>query len=377
MRLAALAIEPRGKDATGFAWTRPNGEAFYWKTPQRAQDAVAQAPLDRDMLNVIAHTRYKTQGDVKDNRNNHPVIDDGIMLVHNGMIDNDYELYRLLGHDFVRKADVDSQVIATMLVNKEAFDAVETTDILEVLEGSAALAWIEYDMPEILHLARVQERPLTIGWTRLGDMVMSSTPGTLANLASWSNTRIRDVWEVPTGTYITVQEGEIVTVEKFTPKESYRTWGYSSGTRFSSHPTTGVKTTTETLISHDKPKLDTGSNVVPFDRAEAERAEAERQADYEAWWAEKEAEEAAELEARIDALLAEDEAAERAGDGRFLDEDGLQWIPIYDSGEITDYVVLDSDGMFIALASADDWFTENHADLSDVIEAEIVETINV
>lgn len=242
MKIAALAIEPRGTDATGFGWVNETlqpgaaNRTWYWKTPARAREAIRSAPLDSDMVVAIGHTRAATQGNKANNVNNHPVVDNGIILVHNGIIYNDRTLYReLLGADFVPPAEVDSQVAATLLAKREEIGAYHPTDILGLIRGSAALAWIEVNKPDELHLARCAERPLTIGWTRKGDLVMSSTPETLANASAWANIRVRRVEEVAEGTYLRIAAGEIVERTSFElPKTTtYNYGGTSSGTKAS------------------------------------------------------------------------------------------------------------------------------------------------
>lgn len=234
MRLAALAIEQRGKDATGFGWTNHDNQSWYWKKPVKARDAVALAPLDSTMKTVIGHTRWATQGDVKQNQNNHPVVDDGVLVVHNGVIDNDWELYEWLDKTFIPKAEVDSQIVATMLAHPDAFMAKHPTDLLGMIEGNAALAWLmTHTDPGALHLARLLGRPMTIGWTRRGDLVMSSTPETLAHTALTAGIRINKVREIEEGTYMRVVDGEIVEEVSFTPavsKPKYKPYTFAKPT---------------------------------------------------------------------------------------------------------------------------------------------------
>ena len=217
MRLAAIAIESRGKDATGFAWVDGQDHSWYWKAPKRAYSTVQNAKLDRNLKSAIGHTRFATQGKKEDNRNNHPVVDEGIMLVHNGVIDNDWDLYELMEPGFIPLAEVDSQVIATMLAHPDLFGVEHPAELLELLEGNAAVAWLSTPNPDELHLARLGGRPMTIGWTRRGDLVMSSTPDTLADLAFLTGIKISKVWEVPEGVYLRVIAGVIVEKIMFEP----------------------------------------------------------------------------------------------------------------------------------------------------------------
>lgn len=232
-RLAALAIEPRGRDATGFAWNDDDGQ-WYWKTPRSARDAVRDSPVAFSTHTLIGHTRMGTKGPKTNNENNHPVVDDGIRLVHNGIINNDWEIYKALGSDFVKKAEVDTAAAAALLANLEMLGAEHPVEVLDRIKGSAALAWLDYAEPTVLHLARCQERPLTLGWTRRGDLVMSSTPETLTDLSTWANVRIRDFYEVPEGTYLRVEGGVITERRTFTPPTySYQssTYSYQGGQR--------------------------------------------------------------------------------------------------------------------------------------------------
>lgn len=215
--------------------------------------------LHVDIRAALGHTRWATQGTVKDNANNHPVVEDGIMLVHNGVISNDRELFRLFGDDYQPKAEVDSQVAAALLANPGIIYAKHVTDVLSLIEGSAAFAWLDMDEPDVLHLARCAERPLTIGWTRRGDLVMSSTPETLEDLAMWSNVRIRKVREVKEGTYLRVVAGEITEETPFTVKR--KTFSSYTGWKTSTAKTTGTtavaeKKPTETKLAATKPTDD-------------------------------------------------------------------------------------------------------------------------
>lgn len=227
MRLAALAIEDRGRHATGFGWTRRTMKdpsdpmTWYWKKKGAAREVVGEAPLESNTAVAIGHTRYKTQGSADDNRNNHPVVDEGIVLVHNGIIHNDTQLYAGIDEFYVPKADVDSQVLATLLANAHEFYAEHPVDLLKLVEGDAALAWLDTSDRGALHLARLVGRPLTIGWTRRGDLVMSSTPESLSNLSQWANVRIRHIESMPEGWYGRVVDGEIVEERTFTPKRRY------------------------------------------------------------------------------------------------------------------------------------------------------------
>lgn len=279
MKLALLAIERRGTDATGVAWSQqhetPTGRFFYWKQPRKASLAIADVDLPMDVITSIGHTRAATQGDKSQAENNHPVVDDGIMLVHNGIVYNDFSLYREhFGTDYVPKAEVDSQVIASLLAHRRTLGFNHPTEILSQIRGSAAVAWIETDDVDTLHLSRVIERPLTIAWTRKGDLVMSSAPETLRALADTARLKLRRTEEVPEGTYLRIVRGEIVERTEFKPDR--QKWSHPTYTATTRNGVTVVKPTTTTNV---KPNEDWSA----FDKRVKADADARRKEIDEFW----------------------------------------------------------------------------------------------
>ena len=83
------------------------------------------------------------------------------------------------------------------------------------------MAWLESDDPT-LHLARLSTRPLTIGWTKRGDLVMSSTPETMLLTARLSGVAVHSIESLPEGTYLEVVDGEVVAETRFTVRTPAR-----------------------------------------------------------------------------------------------------------------------------------------------------------
>jgi glucosamine 6-phosphate synthetase-like amidotransferase/phosphosugar isomerase protein len=215
---AALAIESRGRHATGFGWADPaDGWPTYWRAPGAARVVAGDAPLPDGIQALIGHTRYATKGDPKINVNNHPVVGPGIVLVHNGRVDNDDELIELSGLE--RTGDVDSQALP-LLLGSDLANGVHPVELLELVEGVAAIAWLDADSPHTLHLARLATRPLWIGRTRRGDLIASSTDRTLALTAKLAGVSIVGAEPVPEGTYLRVEAGRIVERRSFAVAEA-------------------------------------------------------------------------------------------------------------------------------------------------------------
>lgn len=173
-RALVSAIEVRGTDATGGAWSQKSKDKTeIWYAKQNVRASVWKSYISdyvpKHSRNVILHTRYATQGDPVDNDNNHPIVVPGIIGVHNGHIGNDNELIRDLG--VTRIGQVDSEA-AFHLISKYQDKPQEE---LGELRGRAALAWFRTDRPRELNLARVEGSPLAVGQTKAGSVIFAST----------------------------------------------------------------------------------------------------------------------------------------------------------------------------------------------------------
>lgn len=213
----AIGIEPRGRDATGFAWWE-NGDAdnvWYSKKKGRATTVAPTAPLPKQGIStLVAHTRYLTLGSAEFNDNNHPVVSEHITAVHNGRVENHNEIIEMTG--LPRVGTVDSWAIAAMLSQQKALGASHPTELLETVEGVSAISWLDATEPDVLHLARLSTRPLTVGWTKRGDLVFSSTRSTLLKASTLARIAITDIMDVPEGTYMKVKHGEFQEYSGFT-----------------------------------------------------------------------------------------------------------------------------------------------------------------
>ena len=204
----AHAIESRGRDATGFAWQERDDAENVWYSKQRGRATKVAADLalpNQGIRNLLAHTRYLTLGSAADNNNNHPVVADHVVLTHNGRIENHDELVELAG--LARIGKVDSWSVAALLSQQSELSANSPQELLELVVGVAALAWLDTSDPDVMHLARLSTRPLTVGWTKRGDLVYSSTRRTLEQGAKLGGVGVTDIIDIPEGTYLRVRGG--------------------------------------------------------------------------------------------------------------------------------------------------------------------------
>lgn len=204
----AEGIESRGRDATGFTWQERDDAANVWYSKQQGPASKVANRLalpGKGITNLLAHTRFLTLGGAENNDNNHPVVADHITCTHNGRVENHDELIEMTGLD--RIGEVDSWSIPALLSQQAELGAAHPKELLELIHGVAAIAWLDASDPGVLHLARMSTRPLTIGWTKRGDLVYSSTRGTLEKGYKRGGVGVTDIIDIPEGTYLRVRDG--------------------------------------------------------------------------------------------------------------------------------------------------------------------------
>lgn len=161
-----IAIEHRGRDASGYLAMFDNGRVQVEKRTDRAALFVRDRQQIRaDARTVLLHTRYATVGAAADPRNAHPVINGTCAAVHNGTIYNHDEVFATFG--MKRHAEVDSEVIPA-IVNYAGW--ANAAEALDLLEGGAATAIVNEQHPTELILARLRDFPLVVAIT--DDLVM-------------------------------------------------------------------------------------------------------------------------------------------------------------------------------------------------------------
>ncbi|MCS6946757.1 MAG: glutamine--fructose-6-phosphate transaminase (isomerizing), partial [Steroidobacteraceae bacterium] len=160
-------LEYRGYDSAGLAVLTGAAKLQRVRTVGKVkalQEALDATPAEGKL--GIAHTRWATHG-VPSERNAHPHISqDGIALVHNGIIENHEELRaELIKAGYTFTSETDTEVVAHRIhyhlrTVGDLFKAVRAT--VAELEGAYALAVVSEHDPERIILAR-EGCPVVIG----------------------------------------------------------------------------------------------------------------------------------------------------------------------------------------------------------------------
>lgn len=109
-------------------------------------------------LVILGHNRAQTQGTYLNKHNNHPIITNQVIGVHNGMIGNDAALFNAYSDKITRKAEVDSEIIFRLIdyyankLHERESSAIKRTTYK--LYGSYGCAAVNMKNPWMLWLFR-------------------------------------------------------------------------------------------------------------------------------------------------------------------------------------------------------------------------------
>lgn len=158
IRVLLIGNERRGNQATGVAFQQTDGSIQVHKTDEPAGRFVVDSEfgkfieenLKEDTLTFLGHTRAATKGHPSKNKNNHPMWDGKVALIHNGMVSNDDSLFTELNYE--RSAETDSDIFRAIISNNGF--TTRASNLMNRVSGSAAIAAISTEHPGKLLLAR-------------------------------------------------------------------------------------------------------------------------------------------------------------------------------------------------------------------------------
>lgn len=103
-------------------------------------------------ISIIAHARLVTNGSQNNNNNNQPVIKNGSVLVHNGIITNVDDLWKL-NTDLKREFEVDTEIFVSLLKHEtsKGKSIIEATQFAYAqIEGTASTAVLFSEFNKVL-----------------------------------------------------------------------------------------------------------------------------------------------------------------------------------------------------------------------------------
>jgi len=142
-----ILSESRGKEASGIA-VISNNTIIIGKQPQTASRFITSTNYREITQNiqspivVIGQTRLATSGCLENNKNNQPVIKDGLVGVHNGIVVNVDKLW--ISHPELKpEYGVDTEIILALLnkfINKDNSISQATAKTFALIQGTASIA---------------------------------------------------------------------------------------------------------------------------------------------------------------------------------------------------------------------------------------------
>lgn len=162
--------EERGTDASGLCVVT-DIMAHIFKDKERGSKLKESYNLSEVLLEIkpsqkfrcaFGHTRAQTKGTYLKNENNHPIIANKTIGVHNGIIFNDESLFTAYDDDIEREGLVDSEIIFRLIDmyicgGKSIVSAVKKTS--KQLGGSYACAFTNLDCPHYITLFKGSDYP--------------------------------------------------------------------------------------------------------------------------------------------------------------------------------------------------------------------------
>ena len=132
----SVAAEIRGTDATGIAYFQRD-KLCIQKAPKPARKMKYRIPAE--VQYIMGHTRMTTQGNPKQNQNNHPFAGQAgnqkFALAHNGVLTNDWEL-RFAENLPETEVETDSFVAVQLIEKEKKVTFLSIQKMAEKVQGS-------------------------------------------------------------------------------------------------------------------------------------------------------------------------------------------------------------------------------------------------
>jgi len=174
-------LEYRGYDSAGVAFFSNNGIEVRRCTGKIRELVSLLESENPHSHTTIGHTRWATHGKPSE-ENAHPHRSDGIVLVHNGIIENYLSLKKkLIDKGYTFTSETDTEVLCHLIEDYAKSHPLEEAvrEALKEVKGSYAIAVIKEDEPNKIVGVR-KDSPLVIGLGEGESFIASDTPAFLS-----------------------------------------------------------------------------------------------------------------------------------------------------------------------------------------------------
>jgi glucosamine--fructose-6-phosphate aminotransferase (isomerizing) len=214
-RALLAGIAERGADAVGYAFRQPGSAITIHKQRSGATALLDRIRVPEEAAQLLVHVRDYTKGHPSLSANNHPIRHGAVVGIHNGIIENDDELFDEHG---IARAEPDMTVDSEIIFALAERSRGRTAAALQKLYGSMAAAWLDEGRPELL-LARGMGRPLWLGVGKR-ELFFASTKLALELVESYSGLKLRKS-QLEEGVVTAVENGKVVARDTFSPDLSF------------------------------------------------------------------------------------------------------------------------------------------------------------
>ncbi len=205
LAILARECEARGTDATGIAYNHA-GKLRIYKRPLPARRMRFHIPNGVSV--IMGHTRMTTQGNAKNNQNNHPFAGNtpvgGFALAHNGVLYNDHWLRSSLKLPKT-EIETDSYVAVQLIEKKKTLDFDSLRYMAEEVEGSFCFTVL--DSADNLHFVKGDNPLCLYHYPKLGLYLYASTEAILTKALRGMGNRFGQPVKVP------LEAGDILKID--------------------------------------------------------------------------------------------------------------------------------------------------------------------
>ncbi|WP_163538739.1 glutamine--fructose-6-phosphate transaminase (isomerizing) [Gracilibacillus sp. YIM 98692] len=193
-------LEYRGYDSAGIAVLNDAGMNVF-KVKGRIAALRDQVDDEVQATMGIGHTRWATHGEPSvDNAHPHQSLSERFTLVHNGVIENYYEIRDEYLKNMDLKSETDTEIVVQLIeqLYEEVHDVQQAfRQALSLLKGSYAIALVDNENSDMIYVAK-NKSPLLVG---LGDGFNVVASDAMATLKE-------------TDRYVEIEDKEIVLVKR-------------------------------------------------------------------------------------------------------------------------------------------------------------------